>query len=918
VPQTDNPPAHDATERDRVWHTLSTEETQEALDASARGLTPDEAARRLERYGPNRVEAEERARWWTLLLHQVRDPLIYILIVAAVVALFIGEYIDAGVIAVVVVVNGIIGFVQEMKASRAMEALARMSAPRALVVRDGEEREIPAEELVPGDVVRLESGTRVPADLRLLQVRELEVDESALTGESLPASKTVDALAEESLVSGDQANLAFSGTTVTRGRARGLVIRTGERSELGRIAGEMRRVGQMKTPIQEKVGRLAKWIGVGVLALTAIAAVVGFLRGMGTEEILMTAVALAVAAIPEALPIILTITLAVGVQRMAVRNTIIRHLPAVETLGSTTVIASDKTGTLTRNEMTVRAAWAGDHEFGVTGTGYMAEGELELDGHRVDVDDHPALGMALLAGVLASERGELPDPEDPAGDPTELAVLVAAAKGGIDPHTARERHPEVDMLPFESERRMMATLNRTEAGARIYVKGAPEAVLDRCDRMLDGKGEEASLDSEAVHEAARELAARGYRVLATAYRDAEGERVGEEEIAGGLVLAGLLGMEDPLRDEARIAVRAARDAGIRVIMVTGDHASTAAAIGRQLGMEVGPEGAVEGRRLHEMSDAEVDDAVGRTDVFARVAPEHKLRIVEALRRRDEIVAVTGDGVNDAPALRSAHLGVAMGRSGTDVAREASDMVLTDDNFASITAAVEEGRRVFSNIRKVTYFLLSGSASIVLAILLALFAGWPLPFLAAQVLWINLVTNGLQDVALAFEPAEPGLLKERPRPVREAVIHPPMLVRILVTGGFRAAATLAVFWWMMEVTGGDLMVAQSVAMTQIVVFQFFHVYNCRSLHRSVFSIPILGNKFLFTAVTLAMIAQLAILYVPALQFIFRTTPLTAEQWMIVWSVGALIVLVAEIDKVFIRKYGGLTRKEGSLRGRTARA
>jgi P-type Ca2+ transporter type 2C len=917
VPQTDNLPAPDATEPDRVWHTLSTEEAQGALDASPQGLTPEEAARRLERYGPNRVESEKKAAWWKLLLHQVRDPLIYILIVAAVVALLIGEHIDAGVIAVVVVVNGIIGFVQEMKASRAMEALARMSAPRAMVVRDGEEREIPAEEVVPGDIVRLESGTRVPADLRLLQVRELEVDESALTGESLPARKTTDALAEENLVSGDRTNLAFSGTTVTRGRARGLVIRTGERSELGRIAGEMRRVGQMKTPIQEKVGRLAKWIGVGVLGLTVIVAVVGLLRGMGTEEILMTAVALAVAAIPEALPIILTITLAVGVQRMAARNTIIRHLPAVETLGSTTVIASDKTGTLTRNEMTVRAAWAGGHEFGVTGTGYLAEGEVELDGHRVDVDEHPALGAALLAGVLASERAELPDPDDPAGDPTELAVLVAAAKGGIDPRAARQRHPEVDLLPFESERRLMATLNEVEGERRIHVKGAPEAVLDRCDRMLDGQGQEVAIDPEAVKEAAKELAARGYRVLATAHREAEGDRVGDDEVASGLVLAGLLGMEDPVRDEARVAVRAARDAGIRVIMVTGDHASTAAAIGRQLGMETGPDGAVEGRRLQEMSDAEVDEAVGRTDVFARVAPEHKLRIVEALRRRDEIVAVTGDGVNDAPALRSAHLGVAMGKSGTDVAREASDMVLTDDNFASITAAVEEGRRVFSNIRKVTYFLLSGSASIVLAILLALFAGWPLPFLAAQVLWINLVTNGLQDVALAFEPAEPGLLEERPRPVHEAVIHPPMLVRILVTGGFRAAATLAVFWWMMEVTGGDLIVAQSVAMTQIVVFQFFHVYNCRSLHRSVFSIPILGNKFLFTAVTLAMIAQLAILYVPALQFIFRTTPLTAEQWVIVWSVGALIVLVAEIDKVFIRKYGGLTRKEGSLRESTAR-
>jgi magnesium-transporting ATPase (P-type) len=913
VPQTDTPSAHDTTEPDRAWHTLSEEDATGALATSADGLSAEEAEQRLERFGPNRVEAEKATPWWEILLHQVRDPLIYILVVAALAAVLIGEHIDAAVIAVVVVVNGVIGFVQELKASRAMEALAKMSAPRAVVVRDGQEKEVAAESLVPGDVVLLESGTRVPADLRLLRVKELEVDESALTGESVPATKRAEVLEEETLVSGDQVNMAFSGTTVTRGRARALVVRTGGRSELGQIAAQVRQVGSVKTPIQEKVGRLAKWIGVAVLGLTVIVVVVGILRGMETQEILMTAVALAVAAIPEALPIILTVTLAVGVQRMAARHTIIRHLPAVETLGSTTVIASDKTGTLTRNAMTVRAAWTGGQEFGVTGAGYAAEGEIERDGRAVEAGDHPALQLTLLAGVLASERGSLPDPEDPSGDPTELAVLVAGAKGGVDPKEARQRHPERDMLPFESERQLMATLNETEAGGRIFVKGAPEAVLERCGRMLGDDGQEGDLDREAVLEAAREMAGRGYRVLATAYRDGESDSVTEEAIGSGLVLAGLLGMEDPVRDEALAAVRATRDAGIRVIMVTGDHATTATAIGGQLGLKSGEEGAVEGRRLEAMSDDELDRAVTSTDVFARVAPEHKLRIVQALRRQNQIVAVTGDGVNDAPALRSAHLGVAMGKSGTDVAREASDMVLTDDNFASITAAVEEGRRVFSNIRKVTYFLVSGSVGIVVAILLSLFAGLPLPFLAAQVLWINLVTNGLQDVALAFEPGEPGLLKERPRPVGEGVIHRPILARIAVIGGFLAAATLASFWLTMSATGGDLQAAQSVAMTQMVVLQFFHVYNCRSLHRSVFQVPLFANKFLFVSVVLAMLAQIAILHLPALQFVFRTTPLTAEQWMMVWGIGVMVIVVAEIDKIFIRRYGGLTRHEGSLRG-----
>jgi magnesium-transporting ATPase (P-type) len=840
-----SPEAHDT-----AWHTVDIAAAAELLESSADGLSSQDAKARLQRYGPNEIEVEREVPWWSLLIHQFRDPLIYILLIAGAATLALRDYTDSGVIFAVVLINAAVGFIQEFRARAAMRALAGLSAPKAEVLRDGNTETIEGRDLVPGDVVLLASGAHVPADLRLLKVTGLEIDESALTGESIAARKTVEALESEDLVAGDQTNVAFAGTTVTRGRGRGLVVRTGAHTQVGRIASAMREVGDVATPLQEKVAHFGRGVGIVSVALALLVAVVGLARGLTLGEISLTAVAIAVSAIPEGLPVVLTVTLAIAVRRMARRRAIIRSLPAVETLGSTTVIGTDKTGTLTTNQMTVRAIWIDGREYEVTGVGFGAGGAVHLNGTEVRASEDAALRRTLLAATLANEAEPAgsDEGEEARGDPTEVALHVAAAKAGMDPGDTRDRFPEVDVLPFEPERRFMATLNEVEGKPVLMLKGAPESLLPRCHRMLAADGSERELDAAAVRDAADELAHRGLRVLALAYADDAGREIDEDRLEQGIVLAGLAGMEDPLRPESVRSVASAHEAGIRVVMITGDHVETAQAIGVQLGLKT-EGGAAVGQDIQSMSDAQLDDVVSRIDVFARVAPEHKLRIVERLKAAGEVVAVTGDGVNDAPALRAAHIGVAMGASGTDVAREAADMVLADDNFATITAAVEEGRVVFSNIRKVTFFLLSTAVGEAMAILFALAAGWPLPFVAAQILWINLATNGLQDVALAFEPGEPGILQQRPRKRAGGLLTWRLFERLGGVGVVLAAGTLGVFWWTLRNTN-DLDLARTVAMTQMVVFQFFHVFNSRSLDRSIFSVPPFSNKPLFASLIAA--------------------------------------------------------------------
>jgi magnesium-transporting ATPase (P-type) len=891
--------------RDTPWHTRLGDEVVEELKIDPKkGLSKEAAQERLEEYGPNRIRESKGDPWWSILSRQFLDPLIYILILAGLVTLVFQDYIDSAVIFAAVILNGVIGFIQEYRAQKAITALAEMSAPKANLRRGGETVEVPTDEVVPGDIVRLKSGTRVPADVRLLKAEDLRVDESALTGESDAVQKQSDPVEDEKAVPGDRLSMAFAGTNVTRGRGIGVVVQTGSASQLGRIAEKTEEVGEVKTPIQKKMDHLGKLIGLGILGLAGVVGVVGFIRDMSLHEIVQTAVAMAVGAVPEALPVVLTVALAVGVRRMADRNAVIRTLPSVETLGSTTVIGSDKTGTLTSNQMTIRAIRTAGRRYEVGGSGYSVDGEIEAardqeSGERGAHDDE-ALHMTLLAGLLANETEKLPgEGEEARGDPTELAVLVAAAKSGLDVEEARDKHEELDVIPFESERQYMATLNRLDDGPCIFMKGAPEAVLDRCSRRLLPDGEEEELDVEAAKEEAHELAEEGYRVLGMAFQHTDSERFEDDDVGSDLVFAGFQGMEDPLRPEAKDAVKATQGAGIRVIMLTGDHTHTAKAIGAQLGLAGEEKGAIGGRELEDFSDEEIDDAVRKVDVYARVSPEHKLKLVERLKEQGQIVAVTGDGVNDAPALRAAHLGVAMGQAGTDVAREASDMVLTDDNFASIVAAVEEGRLVFANIRKVTYFLLSTGLAIVFTILFSLFAGWPLPYLAAQVLWINLVTNGLQDVALAFEKSEPGLLDQQPRDPDEGVINREVLIRLGWVSTLITVATLSVFH---SVSQGDasMEMARSVAMTQMVMFQFFHVFNSRSLRRSVFQVSLTANPFLAISLGVALLAHLGALHLPFMQTIFHTTPLSLEQWALVVGVGSLVVVAAEIDKFFLRR------------------
>lgn len=885
----------------RRWHMSDVEETEALLRSAPDGLDPAEAARRIAQYGPNEIEHEKTTPWWKTLLHQFTDPLIYILIVAAIVTFALQDFIDTGVILVVVLINAAIGFSQERRAQQAMRALADLSAPRCEVIRASTPQEIAGRDLVPGDVVVLISGAHVPADLRLYRVQDLHVDESALTGESLPVHKSVEMLEGETRVPGDQFNMAFAGTVVTRGRGRGYVVRTGTSTELGRIATAIREVGATATPLQERMIVFGKQIAMAVIILSLVVAVIGLVRGMPPAEILLVAIAMAVSGIPEGLPVVLTITFAVGIRRMARRNAIIRSLPAVETLGSATVIGSDKTGTLTQNEMTVASIWAGGDRYDVTGAGYDPDGEIQKDGTPdFDLQDGP-LYLTLLAGTLANEA----DPQfleggNPLGDPTELALYTAASKGGLAVQELRRTYAERDIVPFESEARLMATLNEGPSGGLLFLKGAPEVILARCEKQLDEAGA-VDLDAALARRVASELAAEGLRVLAMAYRPYANDRIKKADLEGGFTFLGLQGMRDPVRPEVLEAVRDAHAAGIRVIMLTGDHVETASAVGRQLNLNGSEIEALEGERLDGMSDDELAAVVNRVNIYARVAPEHKLRIVAHLKAQDHIVAVTGDGVNDAPALRAAHLGIAMGRSGTDVAREASDLVLADDNFATITAAVEEGRVVFSNIRKVTFFLLSTAVGEVMAIVVSLLLGWPLPFIAAQILWINLVTNGLQDVALAFEPPEQGLLRRPPRSRREGVVSLRIFERLFAVGIVLTAGTLGMFWWTLESTG-DVDLARTVAVTQMVVFQFFHVFNSRSLDASITKIPMFSNRMLYLSIVAAALAQIAVLYVPFLQTIFRTQPLSGDHWILVLVIGTTVILGGELDKWRNRRRG----------------
>jgi magnesium-transporting ATPase (P-type) len=882
----------------RAWHALPADEVVDHLDTDVdAGLSGQEAQRRLDHYGPNTLVGEEETPWWRTLLSQFQSPLIYILMIAGLITVILGEYIDAGFIAAVLVLNASIGFHQERQAEKSVRSLMELVSPEARVVRDGDEEVVAADTVVPGDVVLLEAGTRVPADLRLASVVSLRLDESLLTGESAPVDKVTAPVAEDAPVA-ERTDMAYDGAAVVSGRGRGIVVATGQATELGQIAEQMRETAELRTPLQDRMDQLAKIIGLVIGISVALTFAAGLGLGFGLGEMFLVAAALAVAAIPEGLPVVVTVALALGVNRMAKRQAIIRHLPAVETLGSTSLIGSDKTGTLTENRMSVQSVWADGQRYEPDAEGVPAD---LRDAQPTEVPEPAAEPrvLAQLAGVLANEARfrRTDDGADVGGDPTETAFLVDAARHGFGPEQCRQRWREEAAIPFESERRFSASFRGFDGEHYVFVKGAPDRVLQMCTEFA-GEG---VTDEQQVHEAVNQMARDGLRVLATAYR-----RIGRAPDPEsppepqGLTFLGLHGLYDPPRVGVAEAIAGCQRAGQRVIMITGDHADTARAIAWQIGIVSDRDAPVlTGVDLDDLSDEDLPESLAHTSVFARVSPQHKRRLVDAGHALGHVVAVTGDGVNDGPALKSADIGVAMGLGGTDVAREASDMVLTDDNFVSIHDAVEEGRITFDNVRKVTFFLLSTGLGTFIVVPISIFLGWPLIMVPAQLLWANLITKGLQDLSLAFEPGEPDVLDQPPRRRKEPVITVAMWWRTILTGAVIGAGTLWMFHWAAQ-AGLTLEQQRTVALTTLVVFQAFHLFSSRSERRSVFAMSPVSNRFLVLAQAGALLVHIGALYLGFTQFILRVEPIPLEAWGWIVLVSVSVLVAIEIDKLVRRR------------------
>ena len=886
------------------WHALAADEALAAMGTSPEGLSEAEAAQRLERFGPNRLRSPDRPSPWRRFLLQFHNVLIYVLIAAGAVTAALGDWLDAAVIAAVVVINAVIGFVQEGKAEAALQAISGMLALEANVLREGARRMVPATELVPGDIVFLQSGDKVPADLRLLQIRSLQVQEAALTGESVPVEKDTAPVAAEAAL-GDRSSMAYSGTLVTYGQGTGVVVATGSSTELGRIGTMLEEVGGLTTPLLRQIGRFSQVLAVLILGVAGLVFAVGHLNwGLEVREMFSAAVGLAVAAIPEGLPAVMTITLAIGVQRMARRNAIVRRLPAVETLGSVGVICSDKTGTLTRNEMMVESVATAPGLFEVSGEGYDPHGDItgapELDGEA-----RRALLAEVARGALLCNEASLRQAEDGwqvSGDPMEGALLVLARKIGLDLEGERAHHPRTDAIPFESQHKFMATLHEgAQPTPFLLLKGAPERVLEVCGFQRGATGVE-PLDRTFWQAQLNDIAGRGQRVLALASREVEAGTAGlgfADVEAGGFTLLCLFGLVDPPRGEAITAVAACQAAGIRVKMITGDHPDTARAIAKSFGF-ANAEEALTGVDLDGLDEAGFARRAATVDVFARTTPEHKLRLVKALQEQGRIVAMTGDGVNDAPALKQADIGVAMGRRGTEAAKEAAQMVLADDNFASIAHAVEEGRVVYDNLKKALLFLLGTNAAQALTIVVAVLAGQPLPITAPQILWVNMVTAVTLGLALAFELAEADVMRRPPRPAAEPLVGALLGGRILLFGALAVTATI----WMFErelARTGDLATARTVAVNTLVACEVFYLFAVRRGLAPAFSTAALqGLQPALIATALILAFQLALTYTPPLQAVFATVPLALSDWAPILLWGALVFIVVELEKLALRR------------------
>ncbi len=888
------------------WHALEVEEIIKILKSSPLGLSREEARRRLENYGPNELRKEKGRSRIQIFIEQFKNILVAILILAAVLSIVIGEVLDSVVILAIVIASAALGFIQEYRAEKALEALRKLTAPMATVMREGDEEEIPAREVVPGDILVLNAGDKIPADARIIESHNLKVDEAPLTGESVTVTKIVDPLPEDTPLS-DRKNMVYAGTIVTYGRGKAIVVATGMNTELGKIAATVQETEKEETPLEKRMAEIGRILAILCLSVAGFVAAVGFfIWRYSLLEMTMWAVSLAVAAVPEALPAVVTGALAVGMYRMAKRNAIVKRLPAVETLGSTTIICSDKTGTMTKGEMTVRKIYVNGKLIDVTGSGYEPKGEFILDGETLD-GINEELKLLLLASALCNDA-RLIKKEDRwtiRGDPTEGALIVVAAKAGISDNELG-RYPRINEVPFSSERKRMTTVHDTpDLKTLAFMKGAPEVVLNLCDKIRANSEIRALTDSERkkILSINDKLAANGLRNLAIAYKEVSRGEVGEfidEEFEKGFIFLGLVGMIDPPRPEVKDAINLCKQAGIKTVMITGDHKLTAVTIAKELGMFEKGGLVLTGADLDKMSDEELEEIVENVVVYARVSPEHKMKIVRALKKKGHIVAMTGDGVNDAPALKSADIGVAMGITGTEVAKEAADMILADDNFATIVAAVEQGREIYENIKKYLVYLLRCNIAEILIPLFASLIALPLPFTAIQYLWINLTTDGLPALALGIDPADPDIMKRPPRDPRESVFTKrDTLLFLVLTPLLMTAMLLGSFYLSLHVLGEDLILARTQIFTSMILMELLMALSCRSLKYPVWKVGMFKNKYLILAILASVLMQLLILYVPFLHLAFDVTYPSLTDWAIAAALSIVLFLLVEFLKIIAK-------------------
>ncbi|QJD88077.1 calcium-translocating P-type ATPase, SERCA-type [Cohnella herbarum] len=909
----------------KAWHQLSEEQLLETLGTHiTKGLSPEEASNRLQALGPNELAEKKGESPLKLLLNQFKDFMVLVLLGATVISGLLGEMLDALTIVAIILINGILGFYQEFRAERSLRALKELSAPSAKVIRDGQYHHIPARDLVAGDIVLLESGDRVPADLRFVECNECSIDEAALTGESVPVVKEATRIIAAELPLGDRKNCGYLGTMVTRGTAKGIVTVTGMQTEMGKIADLIQQTEEADTPLQHRLEQLGKILIIVAIILTIVVVLAGILHGQPMYEMFLAGVSLAVAAIPEGLPAIVTIALALGVQRMIKRRAIVRKLPSVETLGCASVICSDKTGTLTQNKMTVTQLWLGGRSIEVTGEGYEPVGMLRESGKGIDAKGDPSLRRLTQIAALCNnsdlsqqEKTEDPKKRKPGkaeqvggeplewkikGDPTEGALLVLAAKTGMVKSALQALYTRVKEFPFDAERKRMSVLVSHQGGKLICTKGAPDLLVGQCSYVLWGDQVVPFTGTlkQKVLTANEAMARESLRVLGLAYREVKSydECGNYEQAETGLIFVGLTGMMDPPRREVKEAIHKCRQAGIKTVMITGDHGITAEAIAKTLGI-IGRNGrVVTGTQLSAMNDEELEQIADEVQVYARVSPEHKLRIVQALQRRGHVVAMTGDGVNDAPAVKAADIGIAMGITGTDVTKEASALVLADDNFSSIVAAVEEGRGIYENIRKFIRYLLASNVGEIMTMFMAMMAGLPLPLVPIQILWVNLVTDGLPAMALGVDQAESDLMQHKPRSAKENIFARRLGWKIISRGILIGVCTLGAFIVALKAGAGhpqQLIHAQTVAFATLVMAQLIHVFDCRS-SRSIFHRKLLENKFLVLAVLSSLVLMLAVLYVQPLQPVFKTVPLDLRDWALVLVAAGIPTFAMGIGSV----------------------